>query len=97
MRWPATAGTINASSPWTHRAFVPTWPVLVPRLKTRQASDIDAAQDRIAALETRLEVQEAILRRVLTLLVDWAERDLPPAWSPEAERRSGKDRRFHAV
>jgi hypothetical protein len=71
-----------------------TMPFLVPQA---QASDIDAAQDRIAALETRLEEQEAILRRVLTLLVDWAERDLPPAWSPEAERRSGKDRRFHAV
>ena len=28
---------------------------------------------RVAALEARLEEQEAALRRVLTLLVDWVE------------------------
>jgi general secretion pathway protein A len=32
-----------------------------------------AADDRIAALEARVEAQDAALRRVLTLLVDWVE------------------------
>jgi len=32
-----------------------------------------ASERRIAALEAQLEQQEAILRRVLTLLVDWVE------------------------
>jgi len=33
--------------------------------------------DRIAALETRMDQQDAALRRILTLLVDWVERDVP--------------------
>jgi hypothetical protein len=32
-----------------------------------------ALERRIAALEARLEEQEAAVRRVLTLLVDWVE------------------------
>lgn len=32
---------------------------------------------RIAQLETQLEAQEAALRRVLTLMIDWVERDAP--------------------
>ena len=32
-----------------------------------------AFERRLAALEARLEEQEALLRRVLTLLVDWVE------------------------
>ena len=32
-------------------------------------------EDRIAALEGRIAEQEAALRRVLTLLVDWVEAD----------------------
>ena len=34
-----------------------------------------ALENRIAQLEARLEQQEAALRRVLTLLVDWSEID----------------------
>ena len=34
-----------------------------------------AADARIAALETRIEEQEAALRRILTLLIDWIESD----------------------
>ena len=34
-----------------------------------------AAEARIAALETRVEAQDAALRRVLTLLLDWVEAD----------------------
>jgi type II secretory pathway predicted ATPase ExeA len=55
-----------------------------------------AAAARIAALEARLEEQEATLRRVLTLLVDWAEREHAP-WDQRTERRAGAERRFHAV
>ena len=37
--------------------------------------DTAALTARIAALEERLEEQDAALRRVLTLLVDWVEGD----------------------
>jgi len=54
------------------------------------------AEARIAALEAKLAEQEATLRRVLTLMVDWAERDLAP-WDQRTERRTSGERRFHAV
>ena len=38
-------------------------------------SSTAALEDRVAQLEARLEQQEAALRRVLTLLVDWTEID----------------------
>src|SRR5205085_10798374 len=37
-------------------------------------------EQRIAALEARADAQEATLRRVLTLLVDWAENSQEPAY-----------------
>jgi general secretion pathway protein A len=55
-----------------------------------------ASVARMEALEARLEEQEATLRRVLTLLVDWAEREHAP-WDNRTERRGGTERRFHAV
>ncbi len=36
---------------------------------------VDALVDRIARLENQIEAQEAALRRVLTLMIDWVERD----------------------
>lgn len=51
---------------------------------------------RIEALEARLAEQEAILRRVLTLLIDQAEQAYAP-WDQHSERRAGMERRFHAV
>ena len=48
-----------------------------------------AAEARIAALEARLDEQDAAIRRVLALLVDWAEQDRVP--------QRPADRRFHAV
>jgi hypothetical protein len=33
---------------------------------------------------------------VLTLLVDWVERETAP-WDQRTERRTGAERRFHAV
>ena len=42
-----------------------------------------ATEDRIAALEARVELQEMALRRVLTLLVDWVESDTDkPEYAP---------------
>ncbi|MEP6786195.1 MAG: XrtA/PEP-CTERM system-associated ATPase [Sphingomonadales bacterium] len=35
----------------------------------------DDTQDRISRLEQQIEAQEAALRRVLTLMIDWVERD----------------------
>jgi general secretion pathway protein A len=68
-----------------HAAFIP------------QAAYADhATADRIAELEARLAEQEATLRRVLTLLVDWVERETAP-WDQRTERRTGAERRFHAV
>ena len=39
-------------------------------------SDADA-QLRIAALEAKVAEQDATIRRVLAMLIDWAEKDLP--------------------
>ena len=47
-------------------------PDRAPRAAAATAPD-PALERRIAALEARLEEQEAMLRRVLTLLVDWVE------------------------
>ncbi len=48
------------------------------------APDADLIQ-RLAALEKRVEAQDAALRRVLTLLVDWIEGDVAPP-RPDALR-----------
>ena len=48
-----------------------------------------ANEARIAALEARLDEQEAAIRRVLSLLVEWAEQDRVP--------QRPADRRFHAA
>lgn len=44
----------------------------------RPARPDAATEQRIAALEKRVEQQDAALRRVLTLLVDWIEGDFQP-------------------
>ena len=41
----------------------------------RDDAEADLLEARIAALESRVEEQDAALRRVLTLLVDWVEAD----------------------
>lgn len=68
-------------------------PVEAPVPRFAPVADVSA--ERIVSLEGRLGEQEAILRRVLTLLVDWAERDVAP-WDQVSERRA-MERRFHAV
>lgn len=47
-----------------------------------------AWEDRVAQLEARLEQQEAALRRVLTLLVDWTEIDNRSEGRSEARREA---------
>ncbi len=49
------------------------------------AGDSAHLQRRITALEERLEEQEGALRRVLTLLVDWIERDEQTRAAPHEE------------
>ena len=51
----------------------------VPSAEAREVTD-PLLEQRIAALETRAEAQEASLRRVLTLLVDWVENSQEPAY-----------------
>ncbi|MDY0958439.1 AAA family ATPase [Sphingomonas sp. CFBP8993] len=46
-----------------------------PQAPPAPAPSDNALQERVAQLEARLEQQEAALRRVLTLLVDWTEID----------------------
>ena len=54
---------------------------------TAQAGGGLAVADRIAALEARIEEQDVVLRRVLTLLIDWVETEpAPPASRLEAVR-----------
>ena len=52
-----------------------TDPALEGRIAALEAQDDAALLDRIAQLEGRIEEQDAALRRVLTLLVDWVEGD----------------------
>ncbi len=53
-------------------------PVTAPLAANAETAD-PALEARIAALEAQLVEQEAALRRVLTLLIDWVERDAPSA------------------
>ncbi|MES2753754.1 MAG: AAA family ATPase [Pseudomonadota bacterium] len=53
-------------------------PISAPGPVPAPANADDALAARIASLETRLEEQDATLRRVLTLLVDWVETDRRP-------------------
>ncbi|MEG3085832.1 ExeA family protein [Sphingomonas sp. PB4P5] len=53
-------------------------PAPAPQPEPQPAVADQALIERIASLETRVEEQEAALRRVLTLLVDWVEIDARP-------------------
>ncbi|MFW2852085.1 ExeA family protein [Sphingomonas sp. TX0543] len=64
-------------------------PTASPSAATAAITGTDAAAlaQRIAALEARIEEQDAALRRVLTLLVDWVENEVgPPSSRLEAVR-----------
>ena len=51
-------------------------PVVAPVAANAELAD-PALEARVAALEAQLVEQEAAIRRVLTLLIDWVERDEP--------------------
>jgi len=63
---------IEASKPVPTREPLAAVEPAAPANDPKPAS-IEIAHDRFAAIETRLEEQDAALRRVLALLVDWVE------------------------
>ncbi len=73
----------EAAEPEPSRPMTPPQPAATPRPIRLAAVEPDGARplacavehDRLAALEARVEEQDAALRRVLTLLVDWVEGD----------------------
>ncbi len=75
---PSAADPSNAE-PLAAASAVPPWP---PAANAEAADPALAA--RVAALEAQLIEQEAALRRVLTLLIDWVERDVPALRAPAA-------------
>lgn len=67
-----------APEPVSLRPMAPPEPEQVEPAKpseTTEQSATAALEERVARLEARLEQQEAALRRVLTLLVDWTDQD----------------------
>ena len=70
-------------------AAPPVEPIRSPsRSRPPERATVDASTARIAALEARLEEQDAALRRVLTLLVDWVEGERRPSAAPIRRRRA---------
>lgn len=80
LEWPAPAAADRApiAAPANEDA-----PVSAPPPVTDPAQ-IDALKDQIASLEARLVEQDAALRRVLDLLIEWVERD--PENSPNPRK-----------
>ena len=72
--WGAGAGTDSSG----RRAVEPA-PPPVPAPQPVVVAD-PLLEQRVAALEARAEEQEAMLRRVLILLVDWVENSQEPAY-----------------
>jgi len=98
---PVQAAEPPAPMPIPHPQLAPDFmeepqPASARRSHVAAAPEPAAADPRLAMLEEKLAEQEATLKRVLTLLVDWAERDMAP-WDQRTERRGGSERRFHAV
>ncbi|PQM27994.1 general secretion pathway protein [Sphingopyxis lindanitolerans] len=91
LEWPAPAATADDRPPFA----APVEPFAAPAatedapepVSSPPAVDeaqIDALKEQIASLETRLVEQDAALRRVLDLLIEWVERD--PENSPNPAR-----------
>jgi putative secretion ATPase (PEP-CTERM system associated) len=88
LEWPAPAAA-NDRPPFA----APAQPVAEPAEAASSAAasqptageaEIDALKEQIASLEARLVEQDAALRRVLDLLIEWVERD--PENSPNPAR-----------
>jgi putative secretion ATPase (PEP-CTERM system associated) len=73
----AVASDLEADRPQAGRErILPLRGASSPAAQPEPVSDL-AVERRIAALEAQLEQQDLILRRVLTLLVDWVENQAP--------------------
>jgi len=85
----AVIGDVDQDTPlasvYRHQPFAPAEPHR-PRAPDRAVpvNDTDAPDiaDRLARIEARLGEQDAAIRRVLTLLVDWVENDRSAAEAP---------------
>ena len=80
LEWPAPAAADRApfAAPANEDAPVSAPPPVA------DPAQIDALKDQIASLEARLVEQDAALRRVLDLLIEWVERD--PENSPNPRK-----------
>ncbi|MGN6691960.1 MAG: XrtA/PEP-CTERM system-associated ATPase [Sphingopyxis sp.] len=81
LEWPAPAAAQDDRPPFAapiEPAFAapaePVAPSVAPHPVVDEAQ-IDALKEQIASLEARLFEQDAALRRVLDLLIEWVERD----------------------
>ncbi len=81
LEWPAPAAAQDDRPPFAapvEPAFAapaePVAPSVAPHPVVDEAQ-IDALKEQIASLEARLVEQDAALRRVLDLLIEWVERD----------------------
>jgi len=77
---PASADSPLEPAPAT--ADQPAAAAIAPALAPLDTGEIDALKEQIANLETRLVEQDAALRRVLDLLIEWVERDPENAPNP---------------
>jgi general secretion pathway protein A len=76
----ADFGADQIRVPSTFTAHVPeaeiaAEPVAVAAMPQMIDAPVDELVGRVARLEAQIETQEAALRRVLTLMIDWVERD----------------------
>ncbi len=69
---PVVEPVVDAREPESFPAPQPVAPANDP-VSTPEPAPVSIAPDRFAAIEARLEEQDAALRRVLALLVDWVE------------------------
>lgn len=90
LEWPAPAAAQDDRPPFAapvQPAFAEAAEAVPPLVAPQPAVDeaqIDALKEQIASLEARLVEQDAALRRVLDLLIEWVERD--PENSPNPAR-----------
>ncbi len=73
----AVAEPVAPVAPLVSAPLVPPAAANAEPVDAALAAQVEAQAQRIAAMEAQLIEQEAALRRVLTLLIDWVERDEP--------------------
>ncbi|RDE06577.1 ExeA family protein [Sphingomonas aracearum] len=73
---PAAPAATDYAWPIEEASFTPEPVAPAPAPGTAAPAEEDGLRARIASLEARVEDQDAALRRVLTLLIDWVEADV---------------------